>query len=108
MEAARSGDAKTQACMNSSRCMTPLFLNFSLSPLPPLLVPDGTVLSCFQKGYHMASRKPGSTSSSSGEGDDAEGAAAMEVDSGTDSGSEEGAAPPGMLVRPALVKVSMQ
>ena len=79
-----------------------------LHTLPPLQVPDGTVLSCFQKGYRMAARKPGSALSSSGEGDDAEGAAAMEVDSGTDSGSEEGAAPPGMLVRPALVKVSMQ
>ena len=72
----------------------------------PLQVPDGTVISCFQKGYRMAARKPGSALS--GEVVEAEGAAAMEVDSGTDSGSEEGAAPPGMLVRPALVKVSMQ
>lgn len=81
--------------------MTPLLSS-------PLQVPDGTVISCFQKGYRMAARKPGGAMCLSGEGDEAEGAAAMEVDSGTDSGADEGAAPPGMLVRPALVKVSMQ
>ena len=53
-------------------------------------MPDGTILSCFQKGYRMAARKhviPGL-------GEEGE------------SEAEEEAAPPGMLVRPALVKVS--
>lgn len=58
-------------------------------------VPEGTVLACFQKGFTMTGRRPASEGGSDYSGD--------EAPAGTDS---EASPASGMLVRPALVKVS--